>query len=628
MATPVRLATTLSDCRYSNRTLTDACVDAAKPGAFAFVSYYFTSHSVNLDHSDHVSFRSTGPGGLAVTFSSQEAFQHASSTWSAKQGLILIAYAKGCGDYEKGQRCYFDVSSLEVDASSGARTIVARGQAKHPDHLTSRGHTEWGWWSPRTGPAGSAPGFSWNAGPTSAPGSGSGTGSNGGNQAPARAPCAAPLDAKYGLPTACLGEHFDLDLDNSLGYEPLSDKSRALLNELAPGLNLGAAAGHGWNQTVSRRHQRHVVVKRGFWSTVWADAKTFVAGAYEAVVNAAKFSGSIDRQFSWALPNPGNQSSEANKLVDVGARQVVSPWGNAVLLKSFGSREAEGGLAKHLNIFCVDCGATGKASVAGKVSWSLAHGITEGSVEFTTDMHFGLKLGVDADMHYKSDFSAELLRHGLPGLSYGVVTVAPQVSVSARVELEAAARGRLLAGAEMGVLASRVVVDIVNSSRSEKSGWEPYLRPVLEAEGEIVLSASLALPFGLECGVSISQWHKTVAIIEEPSISAIAQAAAAMSLPQAGSFSAGFRERDGCTGISTQIAWRNRVSVNVVDLKVFGLHDTGHRALARECLAWVSSYSASTFADRSTDCLLTRSHQRPFSPSSRDGIRRSSLSST
>ncbi|KAM4067092.1 hypothetical protein HRG_001091 [Hirsutella rhossiliensis] len=577
--------------------------DPAKAGAFAFVSYYFTSQSVNLDHSDHVSVSCVGADSLAVTFNSQEAFEHASNTWSAKDGLILIAYAKRCGGYEKGQRCYFDVSSLEVDASSSIRTIVARGQSKHPDDITSGGDTEWGWWNPRNSNGGAQsdrekgakPDFSWNAGPTPTPGSGSGSGSGSGASKPSgRPPCAAPPDAKYGRPTACLGEYFDMDLDNGLGYEPLGDKSRALLNDLAPGLDLGAApqsSSHGLNRTAAfpRRHQRDLLVKRGFWSSTWSGAvntvKKVLSNAYDKVVKAVNFSGGYKKEFSWALPDPNNQNSEANKLVDSGAQAVVSPWGNAVLLKSFGSPKAEGDLTKYLNIFCVDCGARVKASVAGKASWSMLHGITEGRVEFNTDMHFGLKLGVDAHIRYKSEFSMDLFRVGLPGLSYGVVTIAPQVSVGTRVGLEAAAKGRLLAGAEVGLQASRVVIDLVDSSKNEKSGWEPYFKPVLEAEGEIMLSASLALPVGLECGIAISEWHKTVAIIDEPSIKATAQAAAAMSLANTGSFSAGFNERDGCAGISTQITWRNKVFINVVDLETVNLHDTGDRALVRKCFA-------------------------------------------
>lgn len=548
---------------------------------------------MNLDHSEHVSVSSAGADKLVVNFHSQEAFEHASTSWSAKEGLILIAYAKGCGEYDEGQRCYFDVSSLEVHASGSNRAIVARGQAKHPDDISSGGDTEWGWWRPRNdnGAAsshdetGSGPDFSWNAGPTPRPESGSAPGAN---RPSGRSRCAAPPDAKHGLPTACLGEYFDLDLDDGLGYEPLSDESRAFLSDVAPAIGLGGSPSsyRGLNGTTAwrRRHQRDLLAKGSFWFKALQAVKTVFADAYSAVANLAKLSGGYEKEISWALPDPKKPESESNKLVDGDAREVVSPWGKAVLLKSFGSQEAGDGLTKYLNVFCVDCGTRGKASVAGKASWSLLHGITEGRLEINADMHVALKLGIDAQVSFKSDFSTELLRVGLPGLTFGSVTVAPQISVGSHVGLDAAAKGRLLAGAELGLQASRVVVDLVDSSKNEQTGWEPYLRPVLEVEGAVVLSTSLALPVGLECGLAISQWHKTVSLVNEPSIKANAQAAVAVGLPN-GSFSSGFRERDGCTGVSSQVSWRHKVSIDVLGMKSVSLHDTGNRDLVRNCFA-------------------------------------------
>ncbi|PHH85143.1 hypothetical protein CDD83_837 [Cordyceps sp. RAO-2017] len=199
-------------------------------------------------------------------------------------------------------------------------------------------------------------------------------------------------------------------------------------------------------------------------------------------------------------------------------------------------------------------------------------------------MVFSLKLGIDAQIRYRADFETDLLRVGLPGLSYGAVTIGPQVSVGARAGFEAAARGRLLAGAEMGLHDAHVVVDLVDPSQNARSGWEPYFKPVLEAEGELMLAASLGLPVGLECGIQFSSWHKTVAIINEPSIQGTAQVAASIGLDQAGVFAAGFVDRDGCTGISTRLSWRNKLFVNVMDWKEFSLFDTGDRALLRGCI--------------------------------------------
>lgn len=538
--------------RPRGRAGADETADESRSGSYATVSYHFTRPSVNLDHSEHVSVTRAGAGVLEVAFHSHEAFGHAARTWSADRGLVLIAFVRGCGDYALGRRCYFDVASLEADASGRRRRIVARGAARHPDDVMSSGATEWGW--RRAGPS-SGRAAAADAGSTRAPGPGP--------------RCVAPPDAKYGLPTACLGEGFDGDLDDGLGY--------------------AATAGRGANATALRRHALARRRSRSAGPRGLKSLKKFVSDAYHSVAEPLRFSTGIDKKISWALPSGAGAASEANRLLDAGARQVASPWGDAVLLRSWGSASAERNASEHLDVFCVDCGARGTASVAGKASWSLLHGITAGHVAFDLDMHFGLKVGVDARMSYRGNLEADLLRVGLPGLSYGVVTVPPQVAVGARIALEAAADGRLLAGADVGLPASHVVVDMVDSSRSDMSRGRPYLRPVLKVEGDVIVSASVALPVSLECGLDIGAWHKAVAIKDEPMIRATAQTAAAGGVSDRLALSDGFEDSDGCKGISGQITWRNKLWVDVLDLKTAKLHDTGDRHLSRVCYPCVLS---------------------------------------
>ncbi|KAK2046237.1 hypothetical protein LZ31DRAFT_593416 [Colletotrichum somersetense] len=115
-------------------------------------------------------------------------------------------------------------------------------------------------------------------------------------------------------------------------------------------------------------------------------------------------------------------------------------------------------------------------------------GFIEGQVEVRTDIRFVLKTGVDAEIVYSRTFTSDLINVGLPGLSYGVVTIGPRISVGTRVGLQAAAKGRLLAGAEMGL----------QDAHSTEGGWEPYFKPVFEAQGELMLSATLGLPIGIK----------------------------------------------------------------------------------------------------------------------------------
>lgn len=311
-----------------------------------------------------------------------------------------------------------------------------------------------------------------------------------------------------------------------------------------------------------------------------------IAAIKTDIQQATSISGSINKDLAFQVPNPA--SAESSKLQDSSTKQVTSPWGDSILLKAFGDQSSVGsdGLHGYMNVFCVGCGVSGHASVAGRASWTPLGGFIQGQVEMHADVQFVFKLGIDAQMTYQKEFSNALLRLGLPGLTYGVVTIGPWVEVGSTVTLDAAAHGRLLAGAEMGLQAAHVLVDFINPSNSQKDGWEPYFKPVFEADGEIMLSASLGLPMGLKCGLQIASFSKSVGIIDEPSIKGTAQVAASVGLSTSGTFAAGFKDTNGCTGISTQISWRNKLYVDVLGLTQLNIYDTNDKLLAQNCIAY------------------------------------------
>jgi hypothetical protein len=334
--------------------------------------------------------------------------------------------------------------------------------------------------------------------------------------------------------------------------------------------------------------RRRSLVQRGFWSRL----AQFFANAFKSIYDAVAGAISIDKEFkhdfSFRIPNKESSGSPASTLLG-GLVQANSPWGDAILLKSLGStsqRDGYGAL-KYMNVYCVGCGASGRAKVAGRAKWSPSTGLEQGRLELQTDLHFVLKLGVEAEISLRHEFYTDLFNYGLPGLSYGVVTIGPYISVGARVELEAAARGKLLVGAEMGLQDSLIVMDMVDPRKNQKSGWEPYFKPVFEASGEVALSAQLGLPVGIKCGLKISTWEKAVGIVDEPSIKGVAQIAGSMGLTESGNFTAGFRDSDGCSGILTQISWRNRLWAGLVGPDDAPVLDTKDRTLMRKCIGYV-----------------------------------------
>ncbi|KAK1638361.1 hypothetical protein BDP81DRAFT_392959 [Colletotrichum phormii] len=331
--------------------------------------------------------------------------------------------------------------------------------------------------------------------------------------------CDTSPDTKYGLPTACLGAYFDQDLDEDLSYARLSAESLRFVQQIAPQFiqeSIPEEFEHDIDPEDPFWKRRRHLHGRSFGSFFKGKILEPLKTVYKATQQAISLGGSINKEIS-----------------DPKTKQVQSPWGDSILLKALGSQgdDPDKKVNAHMNIFCVGCGAS----------------------------------GIDAQISYKQEFYTNLINVALPGLSYGVVSIGPRINVGSRVVVEAAAKGKLLAGAEMGLQDAHVLIDFVNSGNSQKSGWEPYFKPVFEADGELMLSASHGLPIGIKCGLQIASWDKTVGIIDEPSIKGVAQT-------------------NGCTGISTQLSWRNRLYVEILGSKQIPLLDTEDRPLARGCI--------------------------------------------
>lgn len=481
---------------------------------------------------------------LTVDFGSKEAFTRAAETWSAGEGLILITYSKGCDSYEEGERCYFKVSGLSPDSSAGSWRIVAQGQYTSVDHVTSGGETQWGWWTPRGENDAREPREETT-------------------QPTFRILDSRPLSHKGGA-----SETYRDGPSSSLGPKRSDARARGLSSDVETHLNVEAASRSFAPRSI-KRHRGGNIAKRWFWDVIRKTVKSWS----RVDVGIEK------KQLTWAVPGQAERYPTASELQDDESQEIAAPWQNATLMESFGSVDGDSGF---MNIFCVDCGTFGNATFAGRASWNLVDGITEGNVELHADMMISLKIGIEAQMSHEADFSTNVFRAGLPGLSYGIVTIGPQVSVSVQAELQATAKGMLLVGAEMGFRDARILLDLVDSASagSKSSGLEPFFEPTWEAEGDLALSATLALPVGLEFGLQVGSWHKSVAVIDEPSIKATAGASGNASLTD----HVGLNEMDGCNGLRAQLSLRNKLFINVLDLEEYPLHDTGEHELARECI--------------------------------------------
>ena len=181
------------------------CVDSSIPHQMAFFDVQFNTPSVVLDHYAPLSVSYVpGKNTLSMTFTCQDGYNKARTTWPSNAGLVLVTHTPGCGNYAGGERCYFQVSALNFLPNS--YTVVAIGASNPLENALNNAIVEWGTYWP---------------GENESPSSGNQTPSSGVN-ATGNSTCGSP-DAKYGLPTASLGVDFDSTLDDCLGYKNINE---------------------------------------------------------------------------------------------------------------------------------------------------------------------------------------------------------------------------------------------------------------------------------------------------------------------------------------------------------------------------------------------------------------------
>ncbi|KAG5916563.1 hypothetical protein E4U53_004298 [Claviceps sorghi] len=582
--------------------------NASESGHFAFLTYYFTLPSINIDHTDHITVRYDDHDVLVASFQTKEAFDHAFGSWSVDRGLLIIAHVEGCEAHGRGERCYFSVTELEFQREH--LSVVAKGSSKHPDEVTISGETEWGWWDAGQGNT-ATDGVLASRSPSS-------------SRAMGHHDCVAGSNDETGLPTACLGPGFDQSLDEKLGHEKLNIESRQYLKQLKS-RNFGGFRPDDFASSSPDASSRSRVVRwsgrRSLGSGVDEFYKRAAHDDYKATSDAHSMGVGGGSEFSVKIPDHNSSDSKAWSLL---SHLILknSPWGKAIRLGTF-ETEAEAGFgkkAKSLEVYCVNCSVSGQARVAGHAKWSTAHGVHGGTVDLTTDLQMVLNIGLSGTGGLEKEFELDLFTYGLPGLSYGVVTIGPYLSLSARAVINLELEGTLLAGGEMASQGARVVMDLADSSVVGKSGQSSStFKPSIETEGKVSGSVELGLPFGLKCGLKISKWEAAIGLVDEPSLKASLSHGKSHEMhfngtkhgeeptstsPKHGSQPTSTRIKHNveptststkpdkeeeepeseCAGLLAELSWRNRLFVGVVDVAGDGLFDTDDQVLASKCL--------------------------------------------
>ncbi|KAI8959741.1 hypothetical protein F5Y11DRAFT_359015 [Daldinia sp. FL1419] len=578
-------------------------------GIYAIAIPRWTAPSIVLDHSSLVIGVSVTPAGdLLITFSDKSALDHASSHWQ-HGNIILITYTEGCGDFELGQRCYFNASIIIFDPESLSAT--AAGQPKAIEDLVTDVNLSWGTYGNQPVAYGTAS--------TSATPVATAAGTNAGSDSPsstyysvspsASTTCVPPVDTKYGLPTACLGPYFDETLDDNLGYLEVGNFSYGDLVENLLFDNMDELEKRNiFTDKIAQvankisDKTKEVVKKTGEKvKSVAQDAKKNIVKTATTIYQVGKTVAEVGKNILTGQPNKfekdfdklflplaakecdnAKTADEKKKVANAckpkgGVKIVKSPWGDAILIKTLGELPSPKDLrpsgskkqttltkGNFISFYCVKCGLSGSLKTKGNITIEVTKGITDGHLVAEMNLNIGVGLGIHAEYYRELSLRNNLYDVPVTPFTVGFASVGPILSIGTEIKFSVNMTGTALARADISLASAEYHYDW-NKGKSLSTNFEPQFKPTFEAEGSIELAVQFGVPVGLELAITTfngcEKCKGAVGVETVPSIKAAAAVAVKASYNATDkSFDAGLGATNNCTGISTTLSVKNDVN--------------------------------------------------------------------
>ncbi|KIL85373.1 hypothetical protein FAVG1_11329 [Fusarium avenaceum] len=214
--------------------------------------------------------------------------------------------------------------------------------------------------------------------------------------------------------------------------------------------------------------------------------------------------------FSW-----GKEGGEEDDSYAKG--EVSDPNGHHKRMENSTLSERE--LTYGLTLYCVECGFSGSASLAGAIDVGF-FSIETAQVQFNMNFKAGLNLGLKAFVKYEKSWETELVSLNLPAFSIPVIlSVGPYIGLGVEAKMEIEATGTLLIGSSVEWENVDILIDLLDSSNSHSNGLTPVFKPRTEASGELSMSASLGLPISVGIALDVFLFYEAKAGIKDtPSV--------------------------------------------------------------------------------------------------------------
>jgi hypothetical protein len=137
----------------------------------------------------------------------------------------------------------------------------------------------------------------------------------------------------------------------------------------------------------------------------------------------------------------------------------------------------------------------------------LTQGFYQGSISLTGNIEAGLNIGVNGFASYTATKDVSIISAGLPGFSIpNIVTIGPSLSVNLNSNLQFNAIGQILVGATYSWPSINAVLDVIDSTKSTKSGFTPTLTKTFQAYGDVL---GMSLPLKEDSHMLTYNSHRT-----------------------------------------------------------------------------------------------------------------------
>ncbi|KAF2692077.1 hypothetical protein K458DRAFT_381903 [Lentithecium fluviatile CBS 122367] len=226
-----------------------------------------------------------------------------------------------------------------------------------------------------------------------------------------------------------------------------------------------------------------------------------------------------------------------------------------------------------IQIFCVECGASGDFTIRGALRFSIGKGLEKAEVGIKGNLEAALQLGFVGSLALEGtankreetkEFEKRLVTLPLSPFSIpGILIIGPSASLATGFDMTFEASGKLLAGAIATWDNIEAVLDLKDNDNNKADGFVPVITPVFEADGQLSVSTGVFLSFKLAVGIDVlnGKFEASAGLVNKPRLAITASTEAELG-PNGPQFTG------DCKGVELELGFTHEVSVDFVLAKL------------------------------------------------------------